>query len=377
MGSSWNSRLSLSIFGQSHAPAIGMTLDGLPAGEAVDPDELNAFLARRAPGRFPWSTSRKEEDIPEILSGIINGKTCGAPLAAIIRNQNTRSADYAQMADIPRPGHADYTAHVKYGGHQDVAGGGHFSGRLTAALCIAGGVCKQILTRRGVTIAAHISMIGWDPGSTEHSADIESFGFEDPANIDRATLKSLLDMDFPVLDHAGGERMKTRIASAKESGDSLGGMIECAAIGLPAGLGDPIFGGMENRVSSLVFGIPAVRGVEFGAGMAAAAFLGSEHNDPFYFDKAGVVRTRTNRHGGVLGGITSGMPLTFRVSVKPTPSVALEQESVSLSRGESAVLAVRGRHDPCIVPRAVPCVEAVCAIAVLDAWIEVGLPQGG
>ena len=368
MSSVWQSRISLSIFGQSHAPAIGMTLDGLPAGEAIDMDALIAFLKRRAPGRFPWSTPRREEDIPEILSGIVEGKTCGAPIAAIIRNQNTRSADYDALKDIPRPGHADYTAHVKYGGFGDIAGGGHASGRLTAALCIAGGICLQILERRGIYIGAHIAAIGCDFDPETNSMDSESFPL-DPVNVDKATLSGLGKMDFPVLDEEAGERMKARIERAKNDGDSLGGLIECAAVGLPPGLGDPIFGGMENRISSLVFGIPAIRSIEFGMGFAAAFFTGSEHNDPFYWE-GDALKTRTNHHGGILGGITSGMPLLFRVAVKPTPSIGKEQQSVSLRKREPATLSVRGRHDPCIVPRAVPCVEAAAAIAIMDAILE-------
>ena len=358
MGSTWNSRISLSIFGQSHAPAIGMTLDGIPAGETVDMDMLNAFMARRAPGRFPWATARREEDIPEFLSGIVNGKTCGAPITAIIRNKNTRSGDYDNIKDIPRPGHADYTAHVKYGGFHDVSGGGHFSGRLTAAMCIAGGICLQILERRGITIGAHIASIG----------DI----FDEPldaANIDEKTLRGLWDMDFPVLDIGDAAVMIAKIKRTKESGDSLGGVISCAAIGLPPGLGDPMFGGMENRISSLIFGIPAVKGIEFGAGFSSAYRRGSENNDLFYMD-GDTVKTRTNSHGGILGGITSGMPLVFNVAIKPTPSIGKEQESVSLSRRASAKLEIRGRHDPCIVPRAVPCVESAAAIAIYDAILE-------
>ena len=316
MGSSWHNRLSLSIFGQSHAPAIGMTLDGLPPGEAVDLEALNAFLKRRAPGRFPWSTPRKEEDIPEVLSGIVNGKTCGAPLAAIIRNQNTRSGDYTELADIPRPGHADYTAHVKYGGFQDLAGGGHFSGRLTAALCIAGGICLQILARRGIFIGALITCIGGTGGGGFH-----------PVNVDQNELAAKGGMDFPAWDNETALRMIGCIEQAKSDGDSIGGMIQCAAIGLPPGLGDPIFGGMENRISSLVFGIPAVKGIQFGAGFSAAWMSGSEHNDPFCVD-GNTIKATTNHHGGILGGITSGMPLIFQVAIKPTPSISKEQESI-------------------------------------------------
>ena len=329
MGSVWKNRLSLSIFGQSHGPAIGMTLDGVPAGEAVDLDQLRRFLQRRAPGQSPWSTPRKEADIPEFLSGLFDSKTCGAPIAAIIRNQDVRAADYEALRDIPRPGHADFTAHVKYGGHRDMSGGGHFSGRLTAPLCIAGGLCLQMLQRRGIAIDARILSLG-----------------------------EALDPPFD------GE-----IERAKEAKDSVGGIIECIATGLPPGLGEPIFGGMESRISGLVFGIPGVKGIEFGAGFQAAAMRGSEHNDPFYFD-GDHIKTRTNHHGGILGGITSGMPLVCRVAIKPTPSIGRAQESINLRTRESASLEIEGRHDPCIVPRAVPCVEAALAIAIFDAVLE-------
>ncbi|MCL2857577.1 MAG: chorismate synthase [Oscillospiraceae bacterium] len=358
MSSFWRSRLDIAIFGQSHAPGIGMTLDGIPAGETIDMERLQAFLKRRAPGRFPWSTPRKEEDIPEFICGLVNDKTCGAPITAIIRNTNTRSVDYAQHADIPRPGHADYTAHVKYDGHQDVAGGGHFSGRLTAALCVAGGICLQILERRGVTIGAHIETIA---GCADRPFD--------PVSVDAPTLKSLWEKDLPTVEDLAAGKMIEEIGRVRALGDSLGGSIECAVVGLPAGLGNPIFGGMENRISSLAFGVPAVKGIEFGTGFGAASLWGSEHNDPFYMD-GNAVKTRTNNHGGILGGITTGMPLIFRVAIKPTPSIAIEQQSVSLSKGEPDTLAVKGRHDPCIVPRAVPCIEAVAAIAILDAMLD-------
>ena len=358
MGSTWNSRLCLSVFGQSHAPAVGMTLDGVPAGETIDIDALNSFMTRRAPGRFPWATARREDDIPEILSGIVNGVTCGAPITAIIRNMNAHSGAYKNIEDIPRPGHADYTAHMKYSGFHDVSGGGHFSGRLTAATCLAGGVCLQILRRRNITIGAHISSI----------ENIFAQPF-DALNIDESTLRALWDKDFPVLKDCDAAIMIKRVEQAKNDGDSLGGVITCAVVGLPPGLGDPMFGGMENRISSLVFGIPAVKGIEFGAGFRAAQMRGSENNDAFFMD-GGMVKTRTNNHGGILGGITSGMPLIFHTAIKPTPSIAKEQESVSLSRRETAKLEVRGRHDPCIVPRAVPCVEAAAAVAVYDAILE-------
>ena len=359
MSSIYYGQLTVSLFGQSHAPGIGVTIDGLPAGEAIDLEELQAFLNRRAPGRGPWATTRKEEDRPEILSGLAGGYTCGAPLAALIRNTNTRSGDYDNLRDIPRPGHADYTAQVKYGGFQDVAGGGHFSGRLTAPLCIAGGICKQILARKGIYVGAHIAAVGGIPDQSY-----------DPVNLDRETLLAPGGRDFPVLDPDAGARMQGAIAQAKEDLDSLGGLVECAVIGLPAGLGDPMLDGMENRIARLAFAIPAVKGVAFGAGFAVADRRGSQNNDPFYFDEAGQVRTRTNHAGGILGGITNGMPLVFQAAVKPTPSIGQPQESVSLSRGENTTLVIHGRHDPCIVPRAVPCLEAAAAIAVYDAWLE-------
>jgi len=366
MSSTWSgSQLRLSIFGQSHGAAIGMTLDGIPPGEAVDLDELQAFLSRRAPGQNAWSTPRREEDRPEFLSGLLNDKTCGAPIAAIIRNSNTRSGDYTNLLDVPRPGHADFTAQQKYHGFQDVAGGGHFSGRLTAPLCIAGGICLQILRRRGIHIAAHIASIG--------AVSDRAF---DPVGETMEALAALTARPFPVLDEVAGERMCAEIESARRDLDSLGGVIECMVIGLPSGLGAPMFDGMENRLASLIFGIPAVKGVDFGAGFAAAALRGSENNDPFYWE-GDQVKTRTNHHGGILGGITSGMPLLFRAAVKPTPSIARVQQSVSLSKKENVQLEIQGRHDPCIVPRAVPCMEAAAALVICDALWEEGRQNEG
>ena len=356
MSSTYGERFRLTIFGQSHAPAIGVTIEGLPAGVAVDEERLQQFLARRAPGQGRITTSRKEPDTPEFVSGLVDGRTCGAPLTAIIRNTNTRSQDYDNLRDCPRPGHADYPAQVKFGGYQDVAGGGHFSGRLTAPLCIAGGIAIQLLEKLGVTVAAHIQSIG--------SVDDASF---DLAGVNAAQLQALLQKPFPVLRDGAAEEMRSAILAAKSNLDSLGGVIECAAVGVPTGWGDPMFGGMENRIAQLVFGIPAIRGIEFGLGFPAARLTGSQHNDPYYMD-GGAVRTRTNRHGGILGGITSGMPVVFRAAVKPTASIAQRQESVSLSQKADAPLEVHGRHDPCIVPRAVPVMEAAAAIALLDAY---------
>ena len=358
MSSTYGERFRFTIFGQSHSPAIGVTMEGIPAGFAIDMDRLRAFLSRRAPGNSPTATARKEADLPEFVSGLVGNVTCGTPLTALIRNTNTRSGDYDNLRDCPRPGHADFTAQARYGGFQDVAGGGHFSGRLTAPLCIAGGICLQMLEARGITVAAHIQSI----------ETVEDDRF-DPVAVDAAQLRALLQKPFPVLrDSAAGE-MEAAILRAKGELDSVGGVIECAAVGLPAGWGDPMFGGLENRIAQIVFGIPAVRGLEFGTGFEAARLRGSVHNDPYYYNQAGIVRTATNHHGGILGGISSGMPLVFRLAVKPTPSIAQAQDSVSLSRGENAKLEIHGRHDPCIVPRAVPVVEAAAAAAIYDAYL--------
>lgn len=359
MSSTYGEHLKLSIFGQSHGPAIGMTLDGIPAGLPVDEEKLQSFLRRRAPGQGDYATPRKEGDQPEFLSGLLDGFTCGAPIAAVIRNTNTRSGDYRNLFDCPRPGHADYTAQIKYGGFQDSAGGGHFSGRLTAPLCIAGGLCIQWLEGMGIRIGAHLASV----------AGIGDIPFDpmDPA-LDKVSPL------FPVLDPKKGEAMRAAIALARAEGDSVGGIIECAVTGLPAGLGEPMFDGVESRIASAVYAIPGVKGVDFGTGFSAAYLRGSENNDPYTIQN-GTVRTTTNRSGGILGGITSGMPLIFQAAVKPTPSISRPQQSVSLSRLESQTLEIHGRHDPCIAPRAVPVVEAAAAIAIYDMIL--GRTQAG
>jgi chorismate synthase len=320
-------------------------------------DELQNFLRRRAPGHNDISTKRKEDDQVEFLSGLVNNVTCGAPLAAIIRNTDGRSDDYRELRDIPRPSHADYTAHIKYRGYQDVRGGGHFSGRLTASLCIAGGICLQILHGLGIDICSHILQIG--------CAEDDSF---DPAGVSIDDFIKIRSNPMPVLKREAGDSMKLQVLEAQGMGDSVGGIIECAALGMPAGLGDPIFDGMENRIAAIVFGIPGVKAIEFGSGFAGAIRKGSENNDSFYIEQ-GRVKTRTNNSGGILGGITSGMPILFRTAFKPTPSISMDQESVDLSRCEKTILRVSGRHDPCIVVRAVPCVEAAAAIALYDAYL--------
>ena len=349
MSSSYGENLRIHIFGESHGPAVGVTVEGIPAGERVDLEELQRFLDRRAPGRSAWSTPRKEADIPEFLSGLREGRTCGTPLTAILKSANTRSGDYDALRDVPRPGHADYTAWVKYGESRDSRGGGHFSGRLTAPLCVAGGICLQLLAREGITVLSRIAAIG---------------GIRDEGELTASTAEKA----FPTVSDSAGEAMRSAIAAARAEGDSLGGVIECAVLGLPAGLGDPMYDGMENRSAAAVFGVPAVKGIEFGAGFAAAGLRGSENNDAFSVENGRII-TDSNHCGGILGGITDGMPLTFRAAVKPTPSLARPQQSVDLKTGEIVPLTVTGRHDPCIVPRAVPCLEAAAAIAVYDALL--------
>ena len=350
MSSTYGENIRVTVFGQSHSAGIGVTIEGIPAGNEIDLERLNAFLARRAPGQNAWSTARKEADTPEFLCGVFEGKTCGTPITAVIRNNDTRSKDYTQLKIIPRPGHADYTAEVKYNGCQDYRGGGHFSGRLTAPLCVAGGICLQLLEREGIRVLSRVASIG----------DVEDEG---------ALTESTAAKEFPVVSDERGAAMRELIAAKRAEGDSVGGVVECVVTGLPVGLGDPMFGGMENRIAGIVFGIPAVKGLEFGAGFQAARMSGSENNDAYEMVD-GAVTAKTNNAGGILGGITNGMPLVFRAAFKPTPSIAKAQESVNLSTNENTVLEISGRHDPCIVPRAVPVVEAAAAIAVYDALLS-------
>ena len=357
MSSEFGNILRVSVFGQSHGKAIGVNIDGLPAGEPIDLEELNAFLDRRKPGKSPLSTARKESDTPVFLSGLENGVTCGFPLCAVIENSDQHSSDYSELADKPRPSHADYTARVKWGGHADMRGGGHFSGRLTAPLCIAGGIAKQILARRGIFVGAHLAAVG-----TENDAPF-------PLHPTAELFDAIAAKPFPVVDDGAGDRMQALILEARQDLDSVGGIIECAAIGLPAGLGDPMFGGVENRLAAALFGIPAVKGVEFGLGFGSARLRGSENNDPFTVEN-GTVVTASNRAGGILGGITTGMPVTLRTAIKPTPSISRPQQTVSLSAMENTELVIRGRHDPCIAHRAVPVVEAVTATVLLDLLLE-------
>lgn len=355
MSSTIGSKIKVTLFGQSHSSAIGVVIDGLPAGEIIDLTQVKTFMARRAPGQGAHTTPRQETDSPEILSGLMENKTCGAPLAAIIHNTDTRSQDYSELSTKPRPGHADYPAFAKFGYYRDVRGGGEFSARLTAPLCFAGAVCLQLLERRGIIIGGHIASI----------ADVKDTSFP-PVELTSQILTTPGTKTFPVLDDMAGEHMLQVIANARADLDSVGGVVECAALGLPPGTGDTFFGGLESKIAALIFSIPAVKGVEFGAGFGVSTLRGSQNNDPFYYDSQNKIRTHTNYHGGILGGLASGMPLLFRVAFKPTSSIAQEQQTVDLVAKANCTLVIRGRHDPCIVPRAVPIVEAALALALAD-----------
>lgn len=351
MSSTTGKNIKISVFGQSHSEGIGVVIDGLPAGFKVDFRKVSRFMARRAPGQNEFSTTRSEADTPEIISGLVGDTTCGAPLCAVIRNTNTRSGDYRNLKDCPRPSHADYAASVKYHGFNDIAGGGHFSGRLTAPLCFAGSVCAQILETMGITAKAHIYSIG----------DV----FDEPFNPVNITGEDISAKDFPVIDNSRGEKMKEAILAAKADADSIGGVIECAVTGVEAGYGSPMFDGIENIIAKNIFAVPAVKGIEFGSGFDGSRKRGSENNDAYSAENGKIV-TVTNNSGGITGGITTGMPIIFRAAMKPTPSIGKEQQSVSLSEMKNAPLVIKGRHDPCIVQRAVPVIEAVASFSVLD-----------
>lgn len=358
MGSTWGNSIKISIFGESHGAGIGVMLDGFPSGVMYDEAFVLREMERRAPGRNKQSTARREADLPKILSGVYNGKTTGTPLCAVIENTNQHSGDYAELAAQPRPGHADYTGMLRYQSNNDPRGGGHFSGRLTAPLVFAGALCKLWLKTQGVTVGAHIQSI----------AQIQDMPFDDVC-VTEAQLEALRLSAYPVNNPRALEAMLAAIEDARLEQDSVGGVIECAAIGLPAGIGSPMMDTVESRLSSILFAVPAVKGVEFGAGFAFAALRGSHANDTFYQD-SDTVKTETNNNGGVLGGITSGMPLIVRACIKPTPSIGMAQTTLNLQTGKSEPLSIHGRHDPCIVTRAAPVIEAACAVALADLMRE-------
>lgn len=363
MSSTFGNVVRTTIFGQSHSEAIGCVVDGMPAGFDIDEARLQAFLERRAPGRSDTSTTRREPDRVRFLSGIVSGHTTGAPIAAEIQNTNTRSQDYSNLRRSPRPGHADWPAFVRYRNYHDVAGGGHFSGRLTAPLCVAGGMALQVLDAAlGIHVVAHISQLG-----TSGIRDLPL----DPLTERPEQAEAILSNHLPCVSADAADAMRQAILQAKDAMDSVGGVIECVAYGMPAGVGDPMFDGLENRIARVVFGVPAVKALEFGTGVGTARLLGSQDNDPWRMVE-GRVRPETNNSGGILGGISTGAPVRIRCTVKPTASIGLPQRSVDLAHGEDAELVVKGRHDPCIVPRAVPVIEAALALALVDALVEDG-----
>lgn len=354
MSSTYGDKIKISIFGESHGKGIGVVIDGLPAGVKIDMDKVLVQMARRAPGNDKTATPRKEKDLPIIYSGMLNDVLTGAPLCAVIENTNTKSGDYSNLLACPRPGHSDYTAFVKYNASNDIRGGGHFSGRLTAPIVFAGAVCRQILESKGIKIAAHINSIG-----TVNDAPFN------PVCIEDELIDKLNNSTFALIDGSVEEAMREQVEDARMSLDSIGGTIECAVTGIDAGIGEPMFEGVEGVIAKAVFGVPAIKGIEFGKGFELAQMRGSQSNDPFRYENGNVV-TETNNCGGILGGITNGMPVIFRAAVKPTPSISQKQRTVDLQKKENAELEIHGRHDPCIVPRAVPVIEAVTAIAIIN-----------
>lgn len=358
MSSIWNNGIQLSIFGESHSAAIGVVIDNLPAGVSIDMERVQAFMKRRQAKSDGTTTSRVEPDVPEIQSGLYQGTTNGTPLALFIRNTNVRSQDYQNVQTTVRPGHADFTGYLRYQGANDIRGGGHFSGRLTACLVAAGAICGQILEQYGVYAVAHLLSV--------HDIICNKL---DTQTLTRKKIEEIRSLPFPVIDEIKRMRIIETIQKARLSMDSVGGIVECAALGMPAGIGSPIFDNLESLISSMMFSIPGVKGIEFGEGFHAPQLMGSENNDPFYLD-GDIVKTKTNHHGGILGGISSGMPIDFRLAFKPTPSIAKEQDTVDLAEHKETKLSIVGRHDPCIAARAVPVVEACCNTALLSAIIK-------
>lgn len=367
MSSMFGSNIRVSIFGQSHGEAVGCVVDGLPAGFTPDLEKLAAFVKRRSPGRFAWDTRRTEDDAPRIVSGLnARGATCGAPLCILVENTNTRSKDYGNLAYVPRPGHADYPAWVKWGGENDIFGGGHFSARVMAPLTAAGGIALQMLEQRGIRVAAHLLEVDGIADAPLTWQDTSPEGTHALAR----EMDALADgRDFPVLDASAGELMKEHILAAKAELDSVGGICECVATGLPVGTGSPLCDSLESQLSRALFSIPAVKGIEFGAGFGAARLHGSVNNDPYEI-RDGAVAVRTNNAGGILGGLATGAPVRVALAFKPISSIGREQDSVDLSTLMPAKLTVHGRHDVCAAVRAVPIVEAVCALVLLDALID-------
>jgi chorismate synthase len=360
MASIWGRNIKISVFGESYSKAIGVTIDGLPAGVKIDFDQIYFNLKKRSPGRNSISSGRRELDIPEILCGIKDNTTTGSPLTAVFYNNDLRQKDYDSINYLPRPSHADFTAYKKYKGFNDYRGGGHFSGRLTCPITFAGSIALQILQHKNIKVSAHIKSI------------FNIFDDEfDPCNISQEIINKLRGSDFPLICPKIKNEMAEVIERAKADNDSVGGTVECAVIGLPCGVGEPMFNSIESTISSIMFSIPAIIGVEFGLGFKSSLLYGSKNNDQFYCED-GIVRTKTNNSGGINGGISNSMPVIFRVAVKPTPSIGRKQDTINISTGQNEVIEIIGRHDPCIVPRVVPVVESACSLAILDLLIEGG-----
>lgn len=358
MSAVWGKNITVSIFGESHGKAIGINIGGLPSGINLDLEKIKKDMARRAPGQSELTTSRNEKDAFQILSGYFEDKTTGTPLAIMIENTNQRSKDYSILKDLLRPGHADYSAKMRYKDSSDYRGGGHFSGRITAPLVFAGSLAKQMLEKKGIYIGVHIKSIG--------KVEEKSFSVED---MNKETITSLQDMKFPLLEKEKEEAMTKEILEAKENEDSVGGIIETVVIGMPPGIGNPFFDSIESRLSSMMFSIPAIKGIEFGKGFEMTKMTGYEANDEHYIEN-GVIKTYTNNNGGIIGGISNGMPIEFKVAVKPTASIGKAQRTVNFATREEAEIKIEGRHDPCIVPRGVVVVEAATALVILDFLME-------
>ena len=359
MSGIWGNNLEVSIFGESHGRAIGITINGLPPGLKIDMEAVLVEMARRAPGRNELTTPRKEKDEPDIVSGFLDGKTTGSPLTALIWNTNTRSKDYSQMKRLMRPGQADYPGKMRYDGYNDYRGSGHFSGRITAPLVFAGAIAQQWLEKKGVTIGSHVQSIG----------DVEDEYFEEQDHVTIDQINLMKQDQLPLFNETKRQKMEQVIVDAKEDKDSVGGIVETFVLGMDAGYGNPFFDSVESTIAHLVFAVPATKGVEFGAGFEITRMLGSEANDGYYYDKNGQIKTRTNNNGGILGGITYGMPIVFRTAIKPPASIEKQQKTIDIEAEESADLEVNGRHDPCIVPRVLPVLEAITAIGLMDLML--------
>lgn len=359
MSGVWGNNLKISIFGESHGPAIGASIHNLPAGLELDEDAILKEMARRAPGSSDLTTPRKEKDQPEIISGFLDGITTGAPLTAIIWNTNTRSKDYSQMKKLMRPGQADYPGKVRYQGYNDYRGSGHFSGRITAPLVFAGAVAQQWLEQREIYVGSHVQSIG----------DIEDQTFQEQETVTVEQLQDFKNEQIPLFNSSREEAMKNIILEAKKDKDSVGGIVETFVLGMPAGYGNPFFNSVESTIAQLVFSVPATKGLEFGSGFDITRMRGSESNDEYYYDEEGQIKTKSNHNGGILGGITYGMPIVFRTAIKAPASIEKKQQTVNIETGEEDVLEVHGRHDPCIVPRVLPVLEAITALALMDLML--------